>query len=271
MTSSQGQIENTLKEALRKTDEWVTRNKASKNKKPDKPDSPNKKSSKDRKIPVPLSPTENDQIRDKLNTASENNDSDDIFSALKNNQKNIVNSTDKNLQETVKNLEGKLNKLDKEKSIRIAKDQIQTVLEQEEIKGYDLPVPIQQKYSELNNNNTNAIRDEIVQEIGKLALNKLIFALERVLFENNKTEIKNKEQDLRMFVDSEVRYRKQAIQTCQVKINYLFQQTQQKLSLDENNNDSPPFFRVDNPLLCIFGVVIIGTVIVLRKLRLKRV
>lgn len=262
MLVSEENFEKDKKEILKKIDEWVTKN-------PNESGSSDKKAPEDRKIPVPLSPVENDRIKSELNAASGVNSADDVFNILKNNQENIVNSTDKDLQKAAKKLESKLGELDKEKSVEIIKGQIQTVLEQEKIKGYDLPVPILQKYSELDNNNNNAIRDEIIQEIGNRALEIMIVSLERILQGNNKTEIKNKEQELRNFVDSEVNYRKQAVQACQAKIDSLFQQTQQKLSLNEN--DSPSFFRVDNLLLYVFGIALVGTAVIFRKLRSKRV
>lgn len=284
MTLSQEQIENASKESLRKIDEWMTENKDSErdgpsednsdeNKKPNEPNNPDKKKIGRQEIPVSPSLVKNDQIKSELNAAIETDNVDDIINVLKNNQENIINSTDEGLKKAAKNLEDKL--IDNNKSsLEYFKSQIQTVLDQEEKKAYDLPVPVRQKYSELGNNkiNNSNLRDEIIQAIVNQSLHEVVVALEEALSENNITEIKGKEQKLRNFVNSKIGYREQVIQNCQGKIDYLFQRTQQSLVfLNKNNNDDSPFFRVNNLLLYGFIIAFVGVVMLVRKLRLKRV
>src|SRR5581483_1854556 len=92
------------------------------------------------------------------------------------------------------------------------------------------------KYDELDNNYNRTIQAEILTEIGKEALGKIIVALNQAIQKKDKKEVQTKVQELKEFKGSKVSYRKQAVLLQENNINKLLGQAQ--LLIQNNNNGS---------------------------------
>jgi predicted NAD-dependent protein-ADP-ribosyltransferase YbiA (DUF1768 family) len=231
-------------------------------------------------IPTPPTSDETTRLKNEFQEKKDSEDPEEIFNSLKENYKKVVDSPDEDLWNDERAAEDKLKELDKDKLRQVIKDQVDYVLEQNGLTSVDLK-ETKSKYTELSNNNNNndqTTRDEILAETGKLALAKIITALEQALAAKNKNEVRKKEQELARFAQNGVGYRKQAVSLEQTKITQLSQQAQDLLNKNDDNNEGPPnpsFFSLDNPWLWISGLAVVGVIVAVgivirRKMRIKR-
>ena len=210
------------------------------------------------KTPEPTSEQLND-TQNKLNQAQESDNEEDIARTLKETSETIKNSGDENLKKQKEEVERKLSK---DKLRVIIREEVNKELAENGIEPEQLSPPVKQKFDELNNNNNNdqTTRAEIFSEIGKQKLLSLINGLEQAL-KSSKKVLERKVKELQAFISSKIDYKQQAYKLQKNKVEELLVQAQNWLNQNDEIKNKEGFLCLNNPLLWVFGVVVIGLVV----------
>lgn len=89
-------------------------------------------------------------------------------------------------------------------------------------------------------------------------MNKLINNIEQALKSGEKKEIESQVKKLQQFINSKVDYKQNAYKAKEDEVKRLISQVKSQLS---QNKDKEGFFRPNNPVMWVSGVVVIGLVI----------
>jgi hypothetical protein len=182
---------------------------------------------------------------DKLSQAQKE---EDIVKALNEIRDTVKNSGDQNLKKQKEEAEKKLSK---EQLRQIIREEVKKELIANGIKPEELTPSIKQKVDELNNNSNNnddqATRTEIFNEIGQISLNKLISDIEKVLKQGVIKKIENKVKELQQFINSKTDYKQNAYKIKKAKVENLLAQAQTQSTQKQENQNK--FFRLHNPLM----------------------
>jgi hypothetical protein len=100
-----------------------------------------------------------------------------------------------------------------------------------------------------NNNNDQATRTIIFNEVGRQSLNHLIRAVEQVLKQKDNKQINSKVKALEAFIKSKIDYKQHAYQLQKDKVAALLAQVKSRSSQTSQNNNNEGFWHPNNPLM----------------------
>jgi len=164
-----------------------------------------------------------------------------------------LDNNDNKEEELEKNLEAAKKELAKQDIKRyreeVVKKNLDNRLKKNGLKIEDLSTTAKQNYEKLNSDTeTNRqeidkTEQEILTEVGKSSLDKLIAETEQALKSGDKKKIENKIKELQKFVNSQIDYKKNAYEIQNDKVQSLLE----KSKTQQYNQNG--FFRPNNPLM----------------------
>jgi len=130
--------------------------------------------------------------------------------------------------------------------IKIIREEVKKVLEENGLKADDLG-SVKQKFDDLNNNNNieisvvQTIRQEIRKDVGEKSLEKLTQEAEEAFKKGDKKQIDSSIKKLKEFSESQVDYKKNAYEAKKSKVKELLEKGKKQ------DNSKEGFFRLKNP------------------------
>ncbi|CAI2162915.1 16646_t:CDS:2 [Funneliformis geosporum] len=184
--------------------------------------------------PVPTSEQIN-QTEEKLDQAQANNvNEEELIRIIKQTSETVKHSGDENLKKKKEEVEKKLSK---DKLRELIREEIHQELVENRLKPEELSPTVKQKLDELNNDNSQVIRTEIFNEVGKQVLSKLITALQSALKLSKKKELQNKVKELQQFINSKIDYKQNAYKKEKNKVDQLLVQAR-----NQSDQNQTPWF-----------------------------